>query len=114
MFQKQALFLFSIKEAPNLFLITAHLRNSTSLRHIPENRSSPRVEQENATEKLKLTTRPKIKSWANQQLKNHRNSHKLKIDQTTDTTEKSRTHVFKSLTPLTPTVEKTVNIHGFE
>jgi len=67
-----------------------------------------------ATEKLKLTTRPQIKSWPNQQLKNYRNSHELKTDQTTDTTEKSKTHVFKFLTPLTPTVEKTVNLHEFK
>jgi len=63
-----------------------------------------------ATEKLKLTARLKIKSWPNQQLKNHRNSH----DHTTDMTEKSKTRVFKFLTPLTPTVEKTVNLHGFQ
>jgi hypothetical protein len=67
-----------------------------------------------AIEKLKLTARIKIKSWPHQQLKNHRNSHELKTDQTTDMTEKSKTHVFKFLTPLTPTVEKTVNLHGLE
>jgi len=35
-------------------------------------------------------------------------------NQTTDTKLKSRTHVFTFLTPLTPTVEKTVNLHGFK
>jgi hypothetical protein len=35
-----------------------------------------------AIEKLKLTTRLKIKSWATPQLKNHTNSHELKIDRT--------------------------------
>jgi len=64
-----------------------------------------------AIEKLKLTTRLKIKSWPNKKLKHHRNSHELKTDQTTDMAEKSKTHVFKF---LTPTVEKTVNLHGFE
>jgi len=29
-------------------------------------------------------------------------------------TKKSRTHVFKFLTPLTSSVEKTVNLHGFK
>jgi hypothetical protein len=29
-------------------------------------------------------------------------------------TEKSRTHIFKSLTPLKPPVEKTVNLHGIK
>jgi len=66
------------------------------------------------TEKLKLTTRLKIKSWPNQQLKIQRNSHELKTDETTDMTEKSKTQVFKFLTPLTPTVGKTVNLHGLE
>jgi len=31
----------------------------------------------------------------------------------TDKSEKSRKHVFKFLAPLTPSVEKTVNLHGF-
>ena len=37
----------------------------------------------------------------------------LKNDHTTDTIQKSRMHVFKFLTQLAPSVEKTVNLHGF-
>jgi len=51
--------------------------------------------------------------WISPQSKNHKNSHELKSDQATDKTQKSRTHVFIFLTPLTPPVEKTVNLHGF-
>jgi len=38
----------------------------------------------------------------------------IQTDQTTDRTQKSATHVFKFLTPLTTSVQKTVNLHGFK
>jgi hypothetical protein len=80
------------------------------------------VTRKKATEKLKLTTRNKNKMWINPKRKKERKkererekkkSHELKFDQATDNTQKSKTHVFKFLTPLTPPVERTVNLHGF-
>jgi hypothetical protein len=35
-------------------------------------------------------------------------------DQTTDTTQKSRTYAFKFLTPITSSEENTENLHGFK
>jgi hypothetical protein len=35
-------------------------------------------------------------------------------DQTPDATQKSATHVFKILTPLTPSLVKIVNLHVFK
>jgi hypothetical protein len=35
-------------------------------------------------------------------------------DQTTELKQKSRTHVFKSLTPLKPSVEKMMNLNGLK
>jgi hypothetical protein len=65
-----------------------------------------------AIEKLKLTTRLKIKTWGNQQIQNNKNSHGLLSPLVT--TEKSKTHLFTFLTPLTPTAEKTVHLRGFK
>jgi hypothetical protein len=57
----------------------------------------------------KLTTRLKNKTWTNPQIESHKKSH-TQTDQTTDMTQKTRTHVFNF---LTPSVEKTVNLHEF-
>jgi len=48
----------------------------------------------------------KNKTWTNQPIKNHKKGPWTQTHQTTETTEKSRTHVFKFFTPLTPSVEK--------
>jgi hypothetical protein len=64
-----------------------------------------------ATEKL---TRLRNKTRTNPQIKNHKKSHEIKIDRTTDMTQQFRTHVFTFLTPLPPSVEKTVNLYGFK
>jgi hypothetical protein len=50
-----------------------------------------------ATEKLKINYRLKNKTWTNPQIKNHKKGHELKTDQTTNTTQKSRTQVLKIL-----------------
>ena len=60
----------------------------------------------------KLITRLKNQTWTKPYVKNHKNSHELKTDQTTDTTQKTR--YLKCLTSLTPSVEKTENLHGFK
>jgi hypothetical protein len=61
----------------------------------------------------KLTTRLKNKTWTKPQIKNHKMSHELRLIRP-DITQKSRTHVFKFLTLLTPSVVKTVNTNGFQ
>ena len=69
MFHKQALFLLSGKEAPNLlkplqWVILNHWE-------VPENRSSPRVVTGKwLLKNLKLSTRFKNKTWNNPQIKN--------------------------------------------
>ena len=40
-----------------------------------------------------MTTRLKNRTWTNPQIKNHKKA--VKPDQVTDTTQKTRTHVFK-------------------
>jgi hypothetical protein len=46
-----------------------------------------------AIEKLKINYKIQNQTWTYPQIKNHKNSH-AQTDQTTDTTQKSRTHVF--------------------
>jgi hypothetical protein len=48
-----------------------------------------------ATEKL--TTRLKNKTWTNPQINNLKNSQELKMNQTTDTTQKTRKHILTIL-----------------
>jgi hypothetical protein len=45
------------------------------------------------TEKLKLTTRLKIKTWGNQQIQNNKNSHELKTLQTRHNREIQNTFI---------------------
>jgi len=59
-----------------------------------------------------LITRLKNKTGPSQCLKIIKTV--IKTDQTTDTTQNSRTHVFKFLTPLTPSVEEIVNLLVFK
>jgi hypothetical protein len=59
---------------------------------------------------LKLTTRIKNKTWTNPQIKNQKRA----MNQSTDMTQKFRTHVLTFLPLLTPYVEKTANLHGFK
>jgi hypothetical protein len=47
------------------------------LRNAPENRSSPRVIKEN--EYLKINYQLNNKTWTNQQIKNHKNCHELRL-----------------------------------
>jgi len=103
MFRKPSLFQFSGKGASNLVcpkdrvIITVHHRNSNLLRYAPENKSSPRVVTGKWLLKIeKLTTMLNNKSWTIPQIKNHKMCHGL-TNRTTDTTHKSRTHVFKVL-----------------
>jgi hypothetical protein len=65
-----------------------------------------------ATEKI--ITRLKYITWTNSQIKKPLKQRRNQTDQTPDITQKSRTHVFKFLTPLTQPVEKTVDLHGFK
>jgi len=66
-----------------------------------------------ATEKLKINYKVQNKTWTNQQIKNHKNSHELSVIRSRKR-QKSRTLVLKFLTPLTLSVEKIVKIHGFK
>jgi len=87
------------------------------LRYAPENKSSPRVVTGKWVLKIeKLTTRLNSKTWTIPQIKIHKMCHDL-TNQTTDTTQKSRTHVFIKflVSPLPQSVEKIVNLlHRFK
>ena len=56
----------------------------------------------------------KNKPWAIPLIKNHKKQPRPQTDETTDRTGKSRTHIFKFLTSLTPPVEKIVNLQEFK
>jgi len=63
-----------------------------------------------ATEKLNLTTRPKNK---NLQIKNHKNSHELRLIRP-QTQHKNPQHMYlKFLTPPAPSVEKIFSLLNF-
>jgi hypothetical protein len=57
----------------------------------------------------------KNETWTNPQIKNHKNRHKLRLIRL-QTQHKNTEHTYlKLLTPLTPSVEKTVKLlHGFK
>ena len=62
----------------------------------------------------KLTTRLKNKTWSNPQIKNQEKSLELRLIRP-QTKHKNPEHMYlKFLTPLKPSVEKTVNLHGFK
>jgi hypothetical protein len=83
------------------------------LRYIPENRSITRaVTRKTAFEKLKINYKAQNKTWTNPQIKNHKKSREVKLIRPQTMTQKSRTHVFKFLTQLRPSVDKIVNLHG--
>jgi hypothetical protein len=63
-------------------------------------------------EKLKINYKTPKKTWMNLQIKTIKRAMNS-TDQTTDTTQKSRTCALRSLTPLTLSVEKIVNLYGF-
>jgi hypothetical protein len=65
-----------------------------------------------AIEKLKIKYKANIKPGPIHKLKNVKRAMNSLIDQTTDMTQKSTTHVLKFLTPLTSSVEKTVILMG--
>jgi hypothetical protein len=48
-----------------------------------------------AIEKLKINNETQKQNLDEYTIKNHKNSHETQTDQTTDTKQKSRTHVFK-------------------
>jgi hypothetical protein len=58
-----------------------------------------------ATGKLKDNYKTQNKTSINQQIKNHTNRHEIRLTRP-DTSQKTRTQVFKFLTPLTPTEKK--------
>jgi hypothetical protein len=59
-----------------------------------------------AIEKLELTTRLKTKTWKDLQIKNHKNSHELRLIRP-QTQHKNPKHTYlKFLIPLTPSVDK--------
>jgi hypothetical protein len=60
--------------------------------------------------KLKINYRLKNKTWTNAQIKNHKKSHELGLIRP-QTQHKIPEH--KYLKFLTPSVETTVNLHGF-
>jgi hypothetical protein len=59
----------------------------------------------------KLPTSLKNKTWTNLQLKNHKNSHVLRLIRL-QTEHKSPEHRYLKF--LTPSVEKTVNLYEFK
>jgi len=67
-----------------------------------------------ATDKLKINYKAQNKTWTNQQIKNHKNSHELSVIRSQIRQKKSRTLVLKFLTPLTLSMEKIVKLHGFK
>jgi len=62
----------------------------------------------------KITTRLKYVIWTNSQIKKPLQEPRNQTDQTPDITQKTRTHVFKFLTPLTQPMEKTLNLQGYK
>ena len=122
MFWKPALFLFSGREAPNLvepytalFSTTGHQRNGNMLRNASKNKSSPRVLTGKwLLKNYELTTSLKNKIRTNPQIKNHEKSHGLSVTRLQTQNKKPEHTHFKILTPLTPFVEKTVNLYGFK
>jgi hypothetical protein len=63
-----------------------------------------------ATEKLKINMAQKKRT--NTQIKKQKTRHKLWLENKHDRT--TRTNAFKFFTPLTPSVETNVNLHGFK
>jgi len=59
-----------------------------------------------ATEKLKISHKAQNKTCTKLQIKNHKKESLTQTDQTTNMTQKSRTLVFKFITPLTSSVKK--------
>jgi hypothetical protein len=71
------------------------------LRCAPENRSSSRVvTREWLLKNYKLSTRCKNETSTNLRIKKTIKETKMQIDQTTNTTQKSSTHVFKILNTI--------------
>jgi len=66
-----------------------------------------------AIEKLIINYKGKNKTWTNTRTENHKKNQDLKTDQTTDTTQKSKTY-FKFFSLLTSSLGKIVNIHVFK
>jgi hypothetical protein len=84
-------------------------------RYIPENRSNPRVVTGKWLLKNgKLTTRLKNKTRTNPQIKNLKKRDELKLIRPQTQHRNPEHTVFKFLTPLTLSVGKIVNLHGFK
>jgi hypothetical protein len=67
-----------------------------------------------ASEKLEITVRIKNKTWTNPQIKNHRKSHELRLIRP-QTKYRNTEHTYSEfVTPLTPSVEKILNLHGLK
>ena len=66
-----------------------------------------------ATKNLKINYKTQNKTWTNLQIKNHEESHELKLIRP-QTQNKNPEHMYlKFVTSLTLSVEKIVNLHGF-
>jgi hypothetical protein len=66
-----------------------------------------------ATGKIKVNYKAQNKTSINPKIKNQTNRHEIGLTKL-DTTQKTRTQVFKLLTPLTLTEKKNVYLHGFK
>jgi hypothetical protein len=87
---------------------------TANLRYATEDRSSPRVVTRKWLLKNEKLTRFKNKTWINPKIKNHKESHELRlIRPQTHHKYSEHTHL-KFLTPLNPSVQKVLNLlHGF-
>jgi hypothetical protein len=63
---------------------------------------------------MAIKKRLKNKTWTNPQIKSHKKSHELKLIRPQTEHKSSETTFLKFLTPPTPSVERIVNLHGFE
>jgi hypothetical protein len=68
------------RQLRQIFSINRLHRNTNLLRYVPENRSSQWVVTGKwLLKNWKLTTRLKNKTWTNQQIKNHKKKHELRL-----------------------------------
>jgi hypothetical protein len=67
-----------------------------------------------AIEKLKITTRLLNKTWTNPQIKNNKENHEFRLIRPQIQHKNPENMYLKFLTPITPSVEKTVNLCGFK
>jgi hypothetical protein len=84
------------------------------LRYAPENRACLRVIAGKwLLKNSKLTTRLQNKTWTNPLIKNHKKSHELRLIRPQTQHKNPEDTYLKFLTPLRPSMEKTMNLHEF-